>query len=506
MSKKLLLLAFISIVLAHIYKLGLIPKGFHSDEVSSATNAIFIARTGADEYGVRFPVYFKAFGDYKNPPHIYMTALIFRLFGVSLFNLRVGAFIYFMLGFVALFYLAKELWPDSRISQLFLALSIGFLPQYFTVSRIGFAINGQFATIALALLFTYLSFEKETTKAKATFFSVLSGAFMGLSVYAYTTGRLISFLLMLSVGFIYLSRKNVTKLLTYTISAVVFLIPYFRYYLSSSSTLTLRLEEISYFFNPEFTKGQLAAYFAKLYVSYFLPTFQVLTGDTNLRHHTGSGGMVFKVVYVLFLLALVLFWKNYKTKVRTKRFWVVVFILLLLAPVGGAISDQGFPHSLRSFMMGISIVLIATQGFYLLLARFDRNKKRIVVGAIFLFLALEIASYQSHYFSDYTEESIPYFFSYGLGEALVIAKEQKPKEIRVTTLRDHHLPFYLEVVDILPKITVVSTSNLVPGNDVCIIYKNNALVRKKLAVYNDLYPSYESFSEKGWLVRMRCYD
>jgi len=47
------------------------PHGFYIDESSIAYNAYTISRTGRDEYGEAWPLYFTAFGEFKNPVHIY---------------------------------------------------------------------------------------------------------------------------------------------------------------------------------------------------------------------------------------------------------------------------------------------------------------------------------------------------------------------------------------------------------------------------------------------------
>ncbi|HYY94383.1 MAG TPA: hypothetical protein VE713_07680, partial [Pyrinomonadaceae bacterium] len=46
------------------------PPGFYIDESSIAYNAETIARTGADEHGTPWPLFFRAFGDYKNPTYV----------------------------------------------------------------------------------------------------------------------------------------------------------------------------------------------------------------------------------------------------------------------------------------------------------------------------------------------------------------------------------------------------------------------------------------------------
>src|ERR1044072_5784588 len=59
------------------------PPGFYIDESSIAYNAHAVSRTGADEYGVAWPLYFRAFGDYKNPVYVYLLAAVFRVTGPS---------------------------------------------------------------------------------------------------------------------------------------------------------------------------------------------------------------------------------------------------------------------------------------------------------------------------------------------------------------------------------------------------------------------------------------
>ncbi|HKR62442.1 MAG TPA: hypothetical protein VJZ00_01820, partial [Thermoanaerobaculia bacterium] len=65
------------------------PPGFFIDEASIAYNALTMARHGVDEHGARFPLYFKAFGEYKNPVYIYALALVFLVIGPGILAARV---------------------------------------------------------------------------------------------------------------------------------------------------------------------------------------------------------------------------------------------------------------------------------------------------------------------------------------------------------------------------------------------------------------------------------
>ena len=75
-------------ILLRFYKLDTIPTSLNWDEIAAGYNAYTIANWGADEYGNKFPVVFKSFADDKHPVHIYITAAIVKMFGLSDFKVR----------------------------------------------------------------------------------------------------------------------------------------------------------------------------------------------------------------------------------------------------------------------------------------------------------------------------------------------------------------------------------------------------------------------------------
>src|SRR5207237_4525542 len=64
------------------------PRGFVIYESSIAYNAATIAQTGRDEFGIAWPLYFRAFGEYKNPVYIYLLAGIYRVSGPTILGAR----------------------------------------------------------------------------------------------------------------------------------------------------------------------------------------------------------------------------------------------------------------------------------------------------------------------------------------------------------------------------------------------------------------------------------
>src|SRR3712207_2547905 len=75
-------LSFCALAFA-LYALGVPenPPGFYIDESSIAYNALAVSESGRDEHGEAWPLYFRAFGDYKNPTYVYLLAAVFEVTG-----------------------------------------------------------------------------------------------------------------------------------------------------------------------------------------------------------------------------------------------------------------------------------------------------------------------------------------------------------------------------------------------------------------------------------------
>src|SRR6185436_14197568 len=79
---------FISLIVLLAFVLGLVnlasvPPSLNWDEVSHGYNAYSILKTGKDEWGFTLPTIFRAYGDYKLPVYIYLTAISEFFFGLT---------------------------------------------------------------------------------------------------------------------------------------------------------------------------------------------------------------------------------------------------------------------------------------------------------------------------------------------------------------------------------------------------------------------------------------
>ena len=92
------------------------PAGFFCDEASIGYNAYSILTTGKDEHGVPFPIFFKAFGEYKSPIEIYSTVPFVGIFGLNELSTRLPSALYGFITIIIMYFLGKQISPTKNKS------------------------------------------------------------------------------------------------------------------------------------------------------------------------------------------------------------------------------------------------------------------------------------------------------------------------------------------------------------------------------------------------------
>ncbi|HEX8337008.1 MAG TPA: hypothetical protein VF621_09770, partial [Pyrinomonadaceae bacterium] len=161
------------------------PPGFFIDESSVAYNAHAVSETGRDEHGEAWPLYFKAFGDYKNPTYVYLLAAVFRATGPSVAAARYLSAALGVLAALALGLLGVRL-TGSRAAGLLTMLAALLTPWLFELSRVVVEVAAYPLAVALFLLATRRA-AREGACGLAD--SACVAASLALVTYTYSTGR-----------------------------------------------------------------------------------------------------------------------------------------------------------------------------------------------------------------------------------------------------------------------------------------------------------------------------
>src|SRR5215204_4276323 len=159
------------------------PPGFYIDESSIAYNAHTISESGRDEHGEAWPLYFRAFGDYKNPTYVYLLAAVFKVSGPSVAAARYLSATLGVLAAFALGLLGARV-TGSRAAGLLTFLTALLTPWLFELSRVVVEVAAYPLAVALFLLATRRAAGRD---AWGVADSALVAATLALVTYTYST-------------------------------------------------------------------------------------------------------------------------------------------------------------------------------------------------------------------------------------------------------------------------------------------------------------------------------
>jgi len=466
-NKNNFIAVFLSMILIAVflrfYQLGLNPPSLTWDEASIGYNAYSILKTGADEYGNKFPLSIRSFDDYKPPLYTYLTVLPIALFGLNEFSVRLPSAIIGVFSVIAIYFLVKELlqkW-DKKYQELIGLVSAFFLaisPWHLQFSRAAFEGNIGLFFLILGVLLFLKGFKNSNL-------IILSSLSFVLSLYSYHSFRLLIPLFLFGLS-LFFWKEFFRQKLFFIVFFVLLVLVAVPVYLSlartqgSGSRLSMvtifsdptvinpSIERIDYDKNNNDLLGSILhnrriAYsiaVAKGYLDHFNPDFLFLHGDGGVQHHAVDMGMLY-----LWDLPFILIGLYYLLNRRSKTIWVLLS-LFLLAPLPASITT-GTPHPVRAIAMIPGFHIFAAVGvvsFYFWIKKMNGIFRFCIIVFTFSFFILNFIYYLHQYYV-HTPIEYGYFWQYGNKEAIRYAKqyENEYKKIVITYRIDQPYIYYL---------------------------------------------------------------
>ncbi|HEX8353788.1 MAG TPA: glycosyltransferase family 39 protein, partial [Pyrinomonadaceae bacterium] len=298
--KTLLLTAAACVLAFAFYAAGVPdnPPGFYIDESSIAYNAHALAETGRDEHGEAWPLYFRAFGDYKNPTYVYLLAAVFRLTGpgvtaARMLSAALGALAALLLGL-----LAARMTGGARVGAV-VALSALLTPWLYESSRLVFEVAAYPAACALFLLALWRAAAKERWAVSD---ALALAAALALLTYTYSVGRLLAPLLAAGLA-LFVTRRNLARVALAWGAYAAALVPLLVYALRHPGALAGRFRLITYV-TPEGGLADHARAFALRYLADVNPWRWLVTGERNIRDHLPDAPALLAATLLLALFGL----------------------------------------------------------------------------------------------------------------------------------------------------------------------------------------------------------
>lgn len=380
------------------YKIDEIPHGLYIDEVSIGYNSYTILTKGVDEYGVPYPLFFRAFGEYKLPVTIYLTSASIAAFGKNDFAVKFPSSFFGVLTVLLTYLVIKKLFKTESVA-LISAFLLAITPWHIQFSRGDFEGN---IALFLYLLggFLYLIFLGKQKKL----FLIFSFLAFVLTIYTYNAYRLIApvTILVCSV-IIYKSFPKIRRFLFLSLIGVfVLLLPMISFSLTPNGSQRFSsTSAFSDYSNLPIAKKILVypTVYSVNYLSYFSPDFLFVAGDGSSRHTVYGMGNFFRFEFIFFIVGLYFLFQK-----RKQFFSQAIFFVFFLAPAAGALTNPS-PHSLRSLLLVFPITVITAYG----LVRLWQKKKvgKAIIVCVGLFAIYEFCLYLHLYYIHYPIRSAP---------------------------------------------------------------------------------------------------
>lgn len=368
----------------YITGVGSNPPGFYLDESSIGYNAHTIAQTGQDEYGNPWPLYFRAFGEYKNPTYVYLLAALYQLTGPSIFVARALSA---ALGLSAAFFLGLLAWQMAR--RLAIGVIVGvialFTPWFFELSRLVVEV----AMYPLALALFLLVLHRAQKRVRWSQLEILGLAFtLGLLTYTYSIGRLLAPLLALGLLF-FVTRKRVVAILeTWTLYALT-LIPLLIFNQRHPGALLTKFRWATYI-TPESTPAQIASEFSKHYLTNLSPWSLLFTGDSHQMSHIPSLGSLLIAPALVIGGGLVIVLRRH----LRESWWRFILYGVLIAIIPASLTRDQFP-SLRLIAVPVFLLVLSVPAFaWLLAASAQPRIRHAILAVVLIATALQVAVFQ----------------------------------------------------------------------------------------------------------------
>lgn len=393
--KKLIILVVIILVASflRLWQLGAIPPSPDWDEAALGYNAYSILQTGKDEYGEKFPVILKSFGDYKPALYVYLAIPSIALFDLTTFAIRFPSAIF---GIITIFttYLFIRVLSKREDVALLSAFFLAISPWHIQFSRVAFETNIGLSLNVLAALFFVYGLRKPL-------FLSLSALMLGLGLYAYQSEKVFVPLLFLILVIVFYQKLKAIPLKFHgaaIITGIIIAAPMVLALTQDASTTLGRAKGVSVFsaqssaFDVNTQKvlhdkargdviGQIldnrrifyVRQVAENYLSHWDINWLFIKGDIG-RHHAPGMGLLYLFELPLILMGIyALFFGKYPKDMK-----MLIILWFLIAPIPASVTT-GVPHAVRTFNFLPTFQLFSALGILEIVA-FLKGRKISVPG------------------------------------------------------------------------------------------------------------------------------
>lgn len=414
-SKKIIFIGIILLaVFLRFYQLANVPPSASLDEASIGYNAYSILKTGADEYGTKFPILLRAYDDWRPALYVYLVIPFIKLLDLNVLAVRLPSVILSVLTVLATYFLVKELFKNSTalLTSFFLAIS----PWHIYISRLGHEVNAGLTFVVLGILFLLKAMNNYQNK----FLLLISTLFFGLSFYTYQSEKIFAPLILFV--FIFIFRKQLLKIkqkvFISLIFGILFILPIILATLTPQGLLRfkgtsaftngnvykesaekiLQYKEESNIIGEIFYNRRLVPVriFIDNYLSHLNPQF-LFSNSGNESFKAPSIGLLYLWEFPFIVLGIVfLLFSNFDKKIKA------VIILWFASSFVAPSLTTGAPHAMRAYNALPIPQILASLGIFAAIQFVIKVKfKSYILPIFYLLLFVVIFLNVSYFYQQY---------------------------------------------------------------------------------------------------------
>ena len=403
--KFLFLIILTLVIFLRIYKLDSFPIGLYSDETAYGYNAYSLLKTGSDEFGEKWPLTLKSFGDYKPPMSAWLTIPSVRVFGLNEFSVRLPSALAWIITAIIIYFIAVEIFATNI---KFSPKRINYIPEIamamIAISPWHLLFTRSSMLVGIEIMFTSAGFLFFLKGLKKDYFLYLGSLAFISAIYTYYGARITVTLLVLALILIFkkeLWEKRKSFIAAFLLGFVMISPLLFSVY-KNPLTLTGRASTVSIFYDPDIKLKLWQAHtlegskypvllsrffnnkpylyskdFLRRYLQHFSYDFFVLKGDSQTPFNLQKMGVAYLPDIIFFLIGL-----YFLLKYRTKKI-VALGAYLFISPIAASFTFIT-PAANRSFNMVVGWTILISFGIAIFLSTF-RKTKTLIFALLIIF-------------------------------------------------------------------------------------------------------------------------
>jgi hypothetical protein len=355
LGKLLIILILFIAGCLYFYKLTSIPSGFYVDEASVAYNAYSIFKTGKDEYGFSYPIFFRLMGSYTPPLFIYLSAYLLNFFEMSIGLFRSISSISALLS-VLIFYLIISKMKLYKLKLTYSAITFFYAISPWMVfnARLGYETTLGFLIFNTGAFLLFLTYKKPKYLPWAV-------AILSVSTYISHNQRVLAPLFLISYFVVFgkyiLNEKNIKIIIKAFLVGLVINIPNLLLIGTRAFWIKSTQFDITNFWN------------FLVYLS--LKTLFFENPDIDMQHTIPKLSMMFNWMVIPYFVGFYLLIKRIKD---LKYKFIALYMLATLLP---SILSSHFVSSQKSLPFVIPLSVIIGLGIDTILKRVKPSMRLI---------------------------------------------------------------------------------------------------------------------------------